>query len=862
MPFSAMTAKAPVNEEGGSMLAVTICTSAGQRRWAEVNAAGWAARTGLAVRILGEVELAATGLTVWEHLKFRLFELCPEAETILYFDPDWLCLQEWNPRELAGRVEIVGIADRAESEVVRAEAAKCQVPVEDYLHSGLFIANRRHHAAWLGKAEHDQAEWGSAFPERSYLNRARLILEIPMLILPGEYGRRDFDRVKDLPAAVAGRLAESDRVPAERIAETVCGWLAATAGTKAGPVLERTRRVGPGTPAMPAEWVDHWALLEAAVAEEVVRAEEGTGRGIVVCGGGMKYFPCAYVCVRLQRHLGCTLPVEVWYLGDGEMTAQMRVLLAPFGVTCTDGNEVAARHPVRRLGGWELKCFALLHCGFAEALLLDADNCPVLDPTALFDEPEYREKGAIFWPDYGRLGPERAIWQIAGIAYRDEPEFESGQILVNKRLCARELQLAMHINDHSDFYYRHVHGDKETFHLAWRKLGTPYAMPGRGIQSLAGTMCQHDLQGRRVFQHRNFAKWTLDGNRRIGGFLLEEECLGFIAELRAQWREFPGGQRCYDAAQASPEEQAAAARLCEGKWIYERVGHDQRALSFLPHGLVGEGAAGCEVFWCLRTAEGRVRLEVWALEHRTFSAVEEADGSWQGRWEYCERMPVLLRSRAADETPDSPVPAVRFVSNTPDCPVFWELLIHAQGERFFDVGANGGMVSGLLSASFHEVVAFEPAIESFTQLARLSGKNIRAVHAAVSDHEGTVTLDQREGACLTGQLTSGDGLNWGNLIATREVPCLTLDSATREHGAPDMVKIDVEGHELKVLHGARGLIGLAKTRWLIEVHREEFGPEIEALFATGHDIRRFNHTGYLPGSPESRAHFYLDVMPR
>ena len=49
-----------------------------------------------------------------------------------------------------------------------------------------------------------------------------------------------------------------------------------------------------------------------------------TGRGIVVAGGGNRYFACAWVCIRMLRALGCTLPVELWHLGRREMTDEMR----------------------------------------------------------------------------------------------------------------------------------------------------------------------------------------------------------------------------------------------------------------------------------------------------------------------------------------------------------------------------------------------------------------------------------------------------------------------------------------------------------------------------------------------------------
>ncbi len=57
------------------------------------------------------------------------------------------------------------------------------------------------------------------------------------------------------------------------------------------------------------------------------------GRGIVICGGGEKYLPSVYVLVRLLRHLRCALPVEVWHMGEAEMPADLRGLLAEQAAT-------------------------------------------------------------------------------------------------------------------------------------------------------------------------------------------------------------------------------------------------------------------------------------------------------------------------------------------------------------------------------------------------------------------------------------------------------------------------------------------------------------------------------------------------
>ena len=261
-----------------------------------------------------------------------------------------------------------------------------------------------------------------------------------------------------------------------------------------------------------------------------------SGRGIVICGGGRKYFPCAWVCVRMLRYLKCSLPIQIWHLGKKEMSGEMRLLIEPYGVEVVDAFRIREKHPARILNGWELKPYSIIHSHFNDVMLLDADVVPVVNPDFLFETPEYERSGAIFWPDFGRLAVQRSIWNACGVRYRDEPEIESGQIVLNKKRCWKALQVTMHLNEHSDFYYKHMYGDKETFHMAFRRVRKAYDMPMKPIVPLKGTMCQHDFDGNRIFQHRNRDKWRLDGaNESVPDFLFENECRIFLDELKAKW---------------------------------------------------------------------------------------------------------------------------------------------------------------------------------------------------------------------------------------------------------------------------------------------------------------------------------------
>jgi len=656
----------------GTFLAVTIGVGPVWRSMAELAAESVRRRTGLETRILDEEAMGKYQAKAPIYLKSRLFEEFPEAEHILFFDADMVFCQEWDPREFAGRPELVCVRDRADYDVVQRDADLIGFRPEEYFNAGFFLANRTHHAVLFERSRWEQDRYGTGLHEQTDLNSARHLLGIPALFLPKAYNHLDFDLLPDASHVVCGHFFALEKEPLPVIERTYRHWIDGGRGRHAPNVwpdiitsrpnsptgfvqlaAERAALAGHDAGSSPHDGIDgaaaaeearHRRLLEAAVENlPPLPGEPFLGRGIVICAGGAKYFPCLWVCLRMLRHLGCTLPVEVWHLGPREMTPEMRALIEPYDAVCVDARQLQRTHAARILQGWELKAYALLHTRFAQVLLLDADNVPVLDPTFLFDDPLFREKGALFWPDFGRLGPERAIWRITGIPYRDEPEFESGQILVDRARCWHALSLTMHLNEYSDFYYRHIHGDKETFHLAWRKLGQDYAMPARPIHALPWTMCQHDLQGRRLFQHRNIAKWRLDGsNPRIHGFQYEEECHTFLAELRVQWTSLPLGVRRWRPERKTPAERAAAERLCASPWRYRRVGHDERPLTFQPCGQIGTGAHERERLWDLHAVGDRLFVEIFAHTEKTLAAELSPDGIWRGRWVVYEKMPVEL----------------------------------------------------------------------------------------------------------------------------------------------------------------------------------------------------------------------------
>ena len=113
----------------------------------------------------------------------------------------------------------------------------------------------------------------------------------------------------------------------------------------------------------------------------------------------------------------------------------------------------------------------------------------------------------------------------------------------------------------------------------------------------------------------------------------------------------------------------------------------------------------------------------------------------------------------------------------------------------WDIGANVGLYSLVASRKAMRVIAVEPMLENVSYLERhilLNGiRNIEVLVAAVGRECG------RESFCR------GDNRSTGHLAPNPfMVDVVTLDSMLVKFGAPDVIKMDVEGAEYLALQGA------------------------------------------------------------
>jgi FkbM family methyltransferase len=127
----------------------------------------------------------------------------------------------------------------------------------------------------------------------------------------------------------------------------------------------------------------------------------------------------------------------------------------------------------------------------------------------------------------------------------------------------------------------------------------------------------------------------------------------------------------------------------------------------------------------------------------------------------------------------------------------WELVL--------DIGANVGIFSALAWRLAQRVVAFEPLSENFEQLSRnVVDRGITAVREAVGGSVGRLRIYRPVSRGRTGVSSAFPTPGVHDTADYEEVAMTSLDAVFERFDVErcDLLKIDVEGAEYDILHGA------------------------------------------------------------
>lgn len=140
-----------------------------------------------------------------------------------------------------------------------------------------------------------------------------------------------------------------------------------------------------------------------------------------------------------------------------------------------------------------------------------------------------------------------------------------------------------------------------------------------------------------------------------------------------------------------------------------------------------------------------------------------------------------------------------------------ELLDSATKPIIFDVGANEGQTIRLIKRHFSDAIvhAFEPSPATFRRLAdNVSGApGITLNNVGVGSTTGRLDLIENVYSDMSSFLEPGDA--WGRIARRTNVPVTTIDEYCKEHNISwiDLLKIDTQGYDYKVLSGSTHMLG-------------------------------------------------------
>ncbi len=163
-----------------------------------------------------------------------------------------------------------------------------------------------------------------------------------------------------------------------------------------------------------------------------------------------------------------------------------------------------------------------------------------------------------------------------------------------------------------------------------------------------------------------------------------------------------------------------------------------------------------------------------------------------------------------------------------------EEVLAIRGDLFLDVGSGIGYYSALLSKNFETILAFEPYPEHLRMLqftvavGRL--RNVTVLGVAVGDNDGSANLQIHS---IGGRHSMEPAGNRRQLatFSKRSLPVRTVKLDSIVKGRVDLVKLDVEGAELRVVRGAEVSVRTRRIRrWVVEVHDKGTNDELQNYF--------------------------------
>jgi FkbM family methyltransferase len=145
------------------------------------------------------------------------------------------------------------------------------------------------------------------------------------------------------------------------------------------------------------------------------------------------------------------------------------------------------------------------------------------------------------------------------------------------------------------------------------------------------------------------------------------------------------------------------------------------------------------------------------------------------------------------------------------------LIDHNQDLLFFDVGANEGQITNLFLNFDSKVVSVEPdyICQKILKARFSSNKRFTLIEKGLSNHEGRAVMHiHKDGSAINtlsekwkDTLEGGKySTNYNYSEKKENIDLTTLSNLINLYGVPQLIKIDVEGHEYEVIQNLKCVV--------------------------------------------------------
>ncbi|KAF9214939.1 hypothetical protein CPC16_009695 [Podila verticillata] len=237
-----------------------------------------------------------------------------------------------------------------------------------------------------------------------------------------------------------------------------------------------------------------WVHKHHNTTYDLYRESRNGGRGIVMCVGNYHTKYARTVIKTLRDVLKSSLPIEIYYTGEPDLSPENRAWFEKFDDVKTIDITTLIDNNLLVLEGWAVKPFAMLVSRFSEIILMDSDAYFLQDPAVMFEDEGYKETGTVYFYDrtlFPGTGGDKKQWlesflptmsnhpaKTRWFRLKGDHEQESGVVVFDKRRLFLGLLAICKLNDlheRQQVTYKKTWGDKETFWIALEMIQEPYS---------------------------------------------------------------------------------------------------------------------------------------------------------------------------------------------------------------------------------------------------------------------------------------------------------------------------------------------------------------------------------------------------